>query len=298
MKATTSAVRWWEAVVRVPAELADDAAALAVASGAHGAVEGAAEPGKSILRIAFSGDFAAAEVADMARDALAGLGLERCGVTVHERVEEDWSERWKERFEPLRLGARLWVVPSWHDDFSLPTGALALHLDPGMAFGTGQHETTALCAEWLEAHLDERAGNPPSVLDVGCGSGILAMAAARFGARPVLGIDNDPIAVRVAQENAVANDAPIELSERALVDVQDRFDVVVANILAETLCELAAELVAHVSTGGWLVLSGILATQRAQVESCFVRAVAQADRTVAASTWTQRGIWMAAAMRV
>jgi len=182
-------------------------------------------------------------------------GLERTPPYCCETVaEQNWVQITQAQFEPIHISERLWIVPSWHAPPD--PEAIALVLDPGMAFGTGSHPTTRLCLEWLE-----RAVSPGvSVLDYGCGSGILAIAAARFGAAEVLGVDIDAQAVAVARSNAERNGVRAHFADSANT-LQGQFDIVVANILSNPLKALAPVLCAHVHPGGRLALSGILAEQ-------------------------------------
>lgn len=169
-------------------------------------------------------------------------------------AEQNWVQITQAQFAPIRISSRLWIVPSWHAPPD--PEAIALVLDPGMAFGTGSHPTTRLCLEWLE-----RAVTPGvSVLDYGCGSGILAIAAARFGAAEVLGVDIDAQAVAVARDNAERNGVRAHFADSANT-LRGQFDIVVANILSNPLKALAPALCAHVRAGGRLALSGILAEQ-------------------------------------
>jgi ribosomal protein L11 methyltransferase len=192
---------------------------------------------------------------------LAGLGadLPRPSVTILQ--ENDWANSWKENFKPTRIGERLIIKPSW-ESFVAGEGDIVLEIDPGMAFGTGTHATTRLCLEALErlifreAALSEEGG----VLDVGCGSGVLAIATALFGASRVVAIDIDPTAITVTDENAAANGvaAVVTAATTPLELIEERFSLVVANILAEDLVRMSSLLADRVRTGGFLVLSGIL----------------------------------------
>ncbi len=179
-------------------------------------------------------------------------------LTVEGVADADWVRASQRQFGPVMVSERLWVVPSWSDT-PVP-GAINLRLDPGLAFGTGSHPTTLQCLRWLERHVEPGA----SVLDYGCGSGILAIACARLGAGPVTGVDIDPSAVEAAQANALANGVggrfllPDQLPEGC-------FDLVVANILANPLRVLAPLLASRTRPGGALLLSGILARQAADV---------------------------------
>jgi ribosomal protein L11 methyltransferase len=184
---------------------------------------------------------------------------------------EDWSNSWKSNFKPLRVGRRLLIVPSW-EEAKPRQDDIVLHLDPGMAFGTGGHETTRLCLELLERIMDEMpALVSPSVLDLGTGSGILAMAAVQLGAGRVLAADIDPQAVEVARENLTANGLAeqVELCTTPLESIAGTFDIILANILAEELVRLAPHLSERLASGGMLVLSGILAEKETLVRNGF-----------------------------
>jgi ribosomal protein L11 methyltransferase len=176
-------------------------------------------------------------------------------------TEEDWSNNWKEHFKPVRVGNRLVIKPTW-EDFPAVAEDIVLELDPGMAFGTGTHPTTRLCLVALEqiATLLAESGTVWRALDVGTGSGILSMAAAKLGAVTVTAIDIDPEAVRVAGENCALNGVAdrVAVSDRPLSEIFDRFGLVLANILAEDLVRMAAALTACLDQNGFLVLSGIL----------------------------------------
>jgi ribosomal protein L11 methyltransferase len=173
-------------------------------------------------------------------------------------AEQNWVQLTQSQFDPIRITDRLWIVPSWHQ--APDAGAINIELDPGMAFGTGSHPTTRLCLEWL----CEAVTPACSVLDYGCGSGILGIAAARLGAGDVLGIDIDDKAVEAARDNAERNQARLRLQHSA-VPLGDTFDLVVANILTNPLCVLAPAIAARVAPGGGVALSGVLETQADQV---------------------------------
>lgn len=181
--------------------------------------------------------------------------------------DEDWVGATQREFTPFPVGQRLWITPSWHaGTHPAPEARVALVLDPGMAFGTGSHPTTRLCLEWLDANL--RGGE--SVIDYGCGSGILAIAAARLGAAEVTGIDIDPQALAAAQRNAQANGVSITLRSSGETPPAAA-DVVVANILANPLRVLAPLLEALVAPGGRLVLAGLLDRQADEIARCYPR---------------------------
>ncbi|WP_091909953.1 50S ribosomal protein L11 methyltransferase [Chitinasiproducens palmae] len=197
---------------------------------------------------------------------------------IRQVADQDWVRLTQSQFDPIRIGERIWVVPSWHD--APESDALVLELDPGLAFGTGSHPTTRLCMEWLEQTV--QAG--VDVLDYGCGSGILAILAARCGAGEVVGIDIDPQAVQAARDNASRNrvDAHFGLPEAC----PDRtYPIVVANILSNPLKVLAAMLCARVAPGGRIALSGVLARQAEEVAAAYAP-------FIALSVWREHEGWV------
>ena len=186
-----------------------------------------------------------------------------------ERIEDqDWERRWMDNFQPMRFGQRLWIVPSWHA--APEPDAVNLLLDPGLAFGTGTHPTTALCLEWLDGQTLDNC----SVLDFGCGSGILAIAALLLGAPQAVGTDIDPQALEASRDNASRNGIdPARFPVYLPADLpQQPADVVVANILAGPLVSLAPQITALVKEGGRLALSGILAEQAEEVRAAYAAA--------------------------
>lgn len=182
-------------------------------------------------------------------------------------ADQQWERVWLTRFKPLDFGAGLWVCPSWLTPPD-PT-ATNIVLDPGLAFGTGTHASTALCLEWIARH--DMHGR--TVLDFGCGSGILAIAALKRGARTAVGVDIDTQALTVSRENAARNGVAVSFT--ALLPAAlapDRFDMVIANILAQPLIELAPQIAARVAAGGSLLLAGLLITQVAEVMAAYAPA--------------------------
>lgn len=184
--------------------------------------------------------------------------------TVTQVEDRDWQRECLDQFKPLKFGERLWVCPSWHE--TPEPDAANIILDPGLAFGTGTHPTTALCLEWLDAHdvhgLD--------VLDYGCGSGILALAAAKLGAVKVWAVDHDPQALTATRANAVQNGLGatiLTMAPEQLPAVQA--DLILANILANVLGDLAARFAGLLKPGGRLVLSGILFEQAEQLVQAY-----------------------------
>lgn len=196
-----------------------------------------------------------ADIAAVLGEAARAIGLPDVpAYTVEAVAEQNWVQLTQSQFDPIRVSERLWIVPSWHE--SPDPAAINLILDPGMAFGTGSHPTTRLCLEWLERHVTAGC----SVLDYGCGSGILAIAAVRLGAGSVAGVDIDPQAVEAARANAERNGVAALFADSA-EPVAGEYDVVVANILSNPLRVLAPAICAHVRPGGRLALSGILREQ-------------------------------------
>jgi ribosomal protein L11 methyltransferase len=196
----------------------------------------------------------------------AELGADVLPFSVRPVAEQDWVRLTQSQFDPIKIGNNIWVVPSWHQ--APDPDALILELDPGLAFGTGSHPTTRLCMEWLEAN----APHEKSVLDFGCGSGILAMVAKKLGADPVIGVDIDPQAIESARYNSERNHCEIDyyLPEQFSHFAQDRtFDIVVANILSSPLKLMAPILAGRVAPGGSLVLSGILVRQADEVAASY-----------------------------
>ncbi|MBI5861372.1 MAG: 50S ribosomal protein L11 methyltransferase [Rhodocyclales bacterium] len=187
-------------------------------------------------------------------------------ITLEDVAEQDWVRLTQAQFDPIRITDRLWIVPSWH---AAPNAdAINLVLDPGLAFGTGSHPTTFLCLRWLTETLKDRDAEPLHLLDYGCGSGILAIAAAKLGATTVLGVDIDSNALAVARDNAANNDVALEL-RHSREPLAEQFDIVVANILTNPLCVLAPLLAGRVKPGGRIALSGILETQARQVIAAY-----------------------------
>lgn len=217
----------------------------------------------------------------------AGLDADALRYELRDVEEQDWVRLTQSQFDPIQVGKNIWVVPSWHE--APNPDALILELDPGLAFGTGSHPTTKLCMEWLEAH-------PPrdlSVLDYGCGSGILAMVAKKLSADRVVGVDIDPQAIDSARYNSERNHCEIDyyLPEAFSEVYSDiAFDVVVANILSNPLKLMAPMLSGRVAAGGSLVLSGVLARQAEEVIAAYAP-------FIQLSVWAEHEGWVALAGR-
>lgn len=193
--------------------------------------------------------------------------VELPAVELKEVADQDWVRLTQSQFDPIRVSQRLWIVPSWHA--APDANAINLVLDPGPAFGTGSHPTTFLCLQWLDQTL--RGGE--TVLDYGCGSGILGIAAAKLGGALVLGVDIDEHALIAAGNNATNNGVTLGL-RHSREKLEERFDIVVANILTNPLCLLAPLLAGRIAPGGRIALSGVLATQAQHVMDAYAPFVA------------------------
>ena len=201
--------------------------------------------------------------------------------------EADWVHASQSQFVPIRIGG-LWIVPSWAEPPD--PSALNLRLDPGMAFGTGSHPTTSLCLQWLQQNV--RPGD--RVLDYGCGSGILAIAAAKLGAGSVCGVDIDPLALQAASENSRRNGVQADYTDPASLDgcgLFGRFDIVVANILANPLIQLAPSLLRLLGQTGSIALAGLLAWQADELAAAYRRA----DPRLHLDVWGRDGDWVCVA---
>lgn len=234
---------------------------------------------RSIVSVLADEKFDALQAAAIAAKA---LGIETPAMQSDTVVpDEDWVRITQAQFSPVKVSDRLWIVPSWHEPPS--SDAINIRLDPGVAFGTGSHPTTHLCLQWLDTHVT----GEDSVLDYGCGTGILAIAAAKLGAASVLGTDIDPQAVESAAYNARHN----EVEARFVLPAElpsERFSLVVANILSNPLKVLAPALLGRVAPGGRLVLSGVLARQAEEVIEVYRRT----DPNVELSVWREEDGWV------
>jgi ribosomal protein L11 methyltransferase len=200
-------------------------------------------------------------------------------------AEQDWVRLTQSQFAPIQIGERIWVVPSWHETPTDPN-AICLAVDPGLAFGTGSHPTTHLCLLWLEQQTQLQNA---SLLDYGCGSGILAIAAKKLGCNPVVGTDIDPQAMVAARSNAEINgvDITFALPDDAvpMLGADARYDIVMANILANPLQVLAPALVQRIRPGGQIVLSGVLSRQADEV-------IATYSQWLTLSVWKENDGWV------
>ncbi|MBQ8151078.1 MAG: 50S ribosomal protein L11 methyltransferase [Clostridia bacterium] len=228
---------------------------------------------------------------ELAQLASGGFGLDfgALSLDMQNVADEDWSENWKKYYKPFRIGSHLVVKPTW-EEYTPVEGDLVIELDPGMAFGTGTHETTNMCMQLLEKHLSSGL----RVMDVGTGSGILAIAAARLGAKDILAIDIDPDAVKVAKENVALNG--VEKQVRVVVGDLCKSEAMpcelaVANIVADAICMLAGPLTRHLVKDGLLICSGIIREREQDV----LNAAREAGYTV--YDRIEKGEWVALCLR-
>ena len=204
--------------------------------------------------------------------------------------EQDWAENWKKYYKPFRAGEKLVIKPSW-ESYEEQEGDLVLELDPGMAFGTGTHETTYMCMEQLEKYVTPGC----KAIDIGCGSGILALAAAKLGASDVLAIDLDQLAVKASVENAQKNGLTdvVRVKHGDLLENSDeKADVIVANIIADVICFLCGPVKNHLLEGGTFICSGIIREREEDVQ----RALAAAGYTVC--NRLDKGSWVCLAAKL
>ena len=258
--------------IQVPQEAADALSDALLEHGAQSASIEALDDPQAVVSAIF---VAGADPGRALAEALARCGAPLRPYTVRAIEDDDWVRRSQAHFAPVRVG-RLWIGASWH---AAPVDCTCMRLDPGLAFGTGSHASTRL----VLAYLDRVVRGGEAVLDYGCGSGVLAIAAAKLGAARIDAVDNDPIALDVTRDNARLN--AVEL--RAFVPEalpRDRYDLVVANILAQPLIELAPRLAGHARRGAGIALSGLLASQAEEVLRAY-RPMFDMDVTAREDDW-------------
>jgi ribosomal protein L11 methyltransferase len=279
---------WFEVSIPTHVDRVDLVTGALAAAGIHGTEVREPRAGAAEIVIYVSAESREDAATRAAAIAARLPGIEPRDVEVRQSVPETvWTENWRSHFAPVSIGRRLRIVPPWES--AGDPERVTLVINPGAAFGTGRHETTALCLEALE----ETVLPGTCVADVGCGSGVLAIAAAKLGAARVVASDIDPLAVAATRENAEANGvaARITVSESAVPPSGQVFDVVVANIYSDTLVALAGPLAACVGPAGTLVLSGIEASRGAEVERAYLAQGLQRER------FRTRGDWAALVFR-
>ena len=270
--------RWLELAVEVPREAEEATADILRRYAPRGvAIEAA---GESVVVKAWLPDGR-----DLARQRRAvRRALASLPTTIRTRWlrEEDWAEAWKAFFPVLHVSRRLVICPAWRS-YRARAGEAVIRLDPGMAFGTGQHPTTLMCLRALEETVRPGA----SVLDLGTGSGILALAAARLGATSVLALDSDPQAVSAARENVRLNglEAIVQVEEGTVEETLGPFDVIAANISAAVIVELARAMAAALKPGGALIAGGFSEERAAAVAAALTTAGLRVERTLSDGEW-------------
>ena len=269
---------WVEVRIEVPPSLAEEVSNFLIELGSPGVVQ-ETSPGRkgrkkeSILAY-FLNPSSFAVPKNKIRKYLSSLSPSRGPLSFRWKVlrEENWAEKWKANFKSLHATAKIVIKPPW-EEYRQGKEEIVIVIDPGMAFGTGTHPTTQMCLQAME-ELIPAFSRPPSLLDFGTGSGILAIAAQKLGAGRILAVDTDPVAVQCARENAAENlaDGRIEFQEGSGEGLRLRFDMVVANLLPQELLKTASLLAKRVSSTGFLVISGILKGQKKEIASVFAEA--------------------------
>jgi ribosomal protein L11 methyltransferase len=268
---------------RTPAALADEAAGLLVAHGALGcAVAGISRPGARPRRVVtLDAFFARALPADVARVGrimrAAGMIDERARGRLATISDPGWATMWRRRFAPLRVGRRILIVPPW--DRRREAGRISIVIQPGQAFGTGHHPSTAGALRAIQALLATAGAPRRTALDVGTGSGVLALAMKMMGAERIVAIDVDEVALENARDNALLNAVPraIRFSAIPLSSVRGRFDLITANILSAVLIEMAPQLARKLHARGTLILGGILSREAPAVIRRFSKLLRPVD---------------------
>jgi len=270
--------RWLELAVEVPREAEEAAADILRRFAPRGvAIEAA---GESVVVTAWLPD--SSGLVRQRRAALSALAPLAATVLTRWLREEDWAEAWKAFFPVLRVSRRLVICPAWRSHHA-KAGEAVIRLDPGMAFGTGQHPTTLMCLRALEEAVQPGA----AVLDLGTGSGILALAAARLGAASVLALDSDPVAVRAARENVRLNglETVVRVEEGTVEETVGPFDVIAANISAPVIVGLAVAMAAALKPGGVLIAGGFSEERAAAVAAALTAAGLTVERTLSDGDW-------------
>ncbi len=224
---------------------------------------------KAIIHVYISPEESPAEAVAFLSERYTAEGIKN-EISLSECKNEDWENNWKQYFHPIPVGEKLLIRPTWEDEFEAGDRKV-LNIEPGLAFGTGTHETTRLCLETLEKHITEGV----SVLDIGCGSGILSIASLLLGAEKAVGVDIDALAVKTAQENGEVNgmhEPEYTILQGNLTDkVEGKFDVVVANIVADVIIMFCKDVASFMKEGAVFITSGIIDTREQDVIDAFAK---------------------------
>lgn len=265
--------RWFAISLIVPQTFTEPISNFLVEMGATGIEEREAEFQQVGLKAYFPDEGKANQIHRSLHRYLLSLqklhsGFPSIDIQSESILERDWSENWKKFFKPLRVGSRWVIKPPWAK-VRLKKDDLLIEINPGMAFGTGTHATTQLCLQALEKRLKKRG---LSALDIGTGSGILAIAASRLGASEVLGIDIDQVAVDNAKENVIRNGVSesVRIRRARIGDVRKRFDLVIANLDSKTLTRMRKTLIRRLNDRGLLILSGILKVEEEKLRQHYL----------------------------
>lgn len=294
---------WFELQLAVTEALREPVINRLFELGAEGINE--SDPSDSVVVRAFFDEKLRAEVSREITVYLKGLAalfpaLPAVKLVFMEVPQEKWAENYKQFYRPQKLSHEFFLQPAWEQSSVVPTGMIPIIMEPGQAFGTGLHPSTKLCIRIIEkAMAFHQPASGIRLLDVGTGTGILAIVAAKLRVGKVVAIDNDPIAVETALENVRLNGCPqIEVSEKPLASFEGTFDIIVSNILLETHKELAADYLRLLPETGQLVLSGLLAPQTQEVDELFQGMGFVFDSSVTLQEWTALGYTRGAKERV
>ncbi len=294
-------MNWKQICVKTTEEAADIVSSVLMDAGAGGVeIEGGSVPranrdeyleyamndGGIVTVKAYYGEMGFSDTLEFVKTRLAGIkndaGIGLADISVNTVPDTDWNENFKMNFKAFRAAGRFVVKPTWQQ-IDAEDGDIIIEIDPGMAFGSGEHETTRMCLELLQKHMPPKA----SVLDVGCGSGILGIGAAKLGAASVLALDNDAVSVEVAGKNAAANGAAVmEVRHSDLLQNADKkkYDIILANIIADIILRLNENVAGYLKDDGVYIVSGIIAEREDEIHSsleqngfCVIESVAMTD---------------------
>ena len=282
---------WIELQIEIPLPLLEPVANFLIEEGSPGVTQEelkGVRKGRSERLLSYFAGRSMIKLRSKVEAYLHSLGLrKRSHFRLRTRIipNENWGEAWKANFKPLRISPGIIVKPPWEEYIS-ESAKVVLEIDPGMAFGTGHHPSTRMCLQALE-RLIPGFPQPPSILDVGTGSGVLAIAAQKLGAQRVLALDIDPVAIESALKNAAANQIVGNLEFRlgSLKGLRRVFDIVVANLLPQEILQMAPSLAKRISPRGYLIISGILGRQKQEIASAFFERGLKLRQETASKSW-------------